>query len=610
MAKRKDNSPTEVGTALGKSRRAFIGVGLFSAFINLLMLTGPLYMLQVYDRVLISHSMSTLVVLSIVMGALYIFMGFLEWIRSRVLVRIGNEIESDLSGRTFGVWMTQGLYGKIGSRNRPLDDLTSVKTFLSGPAPGALFDMPWAPFFIAVIWYLHWVLGVAALIGAIIIAIIAVMNEYSTRDTLLKSRQHLMQSRSVAEQSHRQSDSVLAMGMGANMAARWNASHSQGASLHTRGSDKAGGYSAVTKAFRMFVQSAILGLGCALAVVGEISPGAMIAGSIIMGRALAPIQMAIGQWRGFVNARGAYDRLNVFYDAIPQAGKVLQLPEPSGHIKVSNLFGAAPGSPSAMLKNINFEVKPGQAVGVLGPSASGKSTLARMLVGIWPAARGDVRLDGATYDQWDRDVLGPHIGYLPQDVELFDGTIGENIARFMPDASDEAIITAAKSAGVHEMILNFENGYKAQIGPQSGAGTMVLSGGQVQRIALARALFGEPKLIVLDEPTAHLDREGDAALTHAISQARRRGAVVIVMTHRPSAIAAVDHLLVLTQGAQVEFGPKDEVLKAMKMHSDKGAGGQSTTRKTQNTMAQNTTVRRSSNFSLASPNTLKGKGAS
>ena len=559
VAKPKNISKTEVGQALAKSRRAFIGVGIFSAFINLLMLTGPIYMLQVYDRVLISKSMSTLLVLSLVMAGLYAFMGFLEWIRSRILVRIGNELEKDLSARTFGIWMTQGLYGKIGSRNRPLDDLSTIKTFLSGAAPGALFDIPWAPLFIAVIWYLHWSLGLAALLGAVVITIVAVLNEVRTRGMLTESRQHLMQSRSVAEQAHGQSDAVMALGMNRHMLTRWGSSHAQGADLHTRGSDRAGGYTAVTKAFRMFTQSSILGLGCALAVIQIITPGMMIAGSIIMGRALAPIQMAIGQWRGFVAARDAYNRLNQFYEMIPAAQETLKLPEPKGHLRVERLVGVPPGGTEAVLSNINFEVPPGHALAVVGPSASGKSTLARMLVGIWPAARGDVRLDGATYDQWDRDALGPHIGYLPQDVGLFDGTIKENISRFNPDATDEDVVAAAQQAGVHAMVTGFENGYNTKI----GQGGIVLSGGQVQRIALARALFGNPKLVVLDEPNANLDREGDIALGRAIVQAKKRGASVIVMTHRESALEAVDLLLILTGGQQVDFGPKQHVMKRL-----------------------------------------------
>jgi len=316
---------TELGEALKSCRRAFIGVGVFSAVINMLMLTGPLYMLQVYDRVLLSRSMSTLVALSLLMGGLYMFMGLLELIRSRVLVRIGNQVEEILSERTFNVWVSQGRYGKNGSRGRPLDDLSTVKTFLSGPAPGALFDIPWAPIFIAVIWLLHWTLGLAALVGAIVIFIVAVLNEVTTRKTLLESRQRLMQSRAIADDTHHQSDSVVAMGMGKNLLRHWQAAHQEGADLHTSGSDRAGGYSATTKAFRMFLQSAILGLGCALAVVQIITPGAMIAGSIIMGRALAPIQMAIGQWKGFLRARDSYTRLNMFFETVPAEEDTLQL---------------------------------------------------------------------------------------------------------------------------------------------------------------------------------------------------------------------------------------------------------------------------------------------
>jgi len=509
-----NHKTTELGAALKRSRRAFLGVGVFSAVINLLMLTGPLYMLQVYDRVLLSRSMSTLVALSVLMAGLYAFMGLLELIRSRVLVRIGIRIEEDLGNRTFEIWLKQGQYGQGKVQTRPLDDLTAVKSFLSGPAPGALFDIPWAPIFIAVVWMLHWTLGVAALIGAIVIFIIAALNEFTTRKALLESRKMLMRSRTIADGSYKQSDSIAAMGMSQNILMLWRAAKDESAKLHTTGSDRAGGFSATTKAFRMFLQSAILGLGCALAVVQIITPGAMIAASIIMGRALAPIQMAIGQWKGFINARGAYNRLNAFYKAVPVADDSLQLPDPTGHIAVLNVSAAPPNSKTAVLHNLNFEIEAGQGIGVIGPSASGKSTLAKLLVGIWMPQRGSVRLDGAKYDQWNREKLGPHIGYLPQDVALFDGSIKDNIARFDPQATDEAIIKAAKNAAVHEMILKMPDGYETLI----GQGHLILSGGQVQN-------------------------------------------TVVVMTHRPTAIAAVDKLLVLRAGQMEEFGPKNTVLK-------------------------------------------------
>ena len=559
MVRNNHTEGTELGAALKRCRRAFIGIGVFSAVINLLMLTGPLYMLQVYDRVLLSRSMSTLVALSILMGGLYAFMGLLDLIRSRVLVRIGNRIEDELGKRTFDIWIKQGQYGQGKAQVRPLDDLTTVKTFLSGPAPGALFDIPWAPIFIGVVWMLHWTLGVAALAGAIVIFIVAALNEFTTRKTLVESRKQLMASRVIAESAYKQSDTVTAMGMAKNIQDRWRTAKGEGAKLHMAGSDRAGGYSATTKAFRMFLQSSILGLGCALAVVQIITPGAMIAASIIMGRALAPIQMAIGQWKGFINARAAYDRLNSFYQAVPDKTEPLQLPEPTGHMAVQNVTAAPPNSDTVILHNVSFDIKPGQGLGVIGPSASGKSTLAKMLVGIWMPQRGSVRLDGATYDQWNRDILGPHIGYLPQDVALFDGTIKDNIARFDPQATDEAIVQAAKNADVHDMILQMTSGYDTLI----GQGNLVLSGGQVQRVALARALYGDPKLLVLDEPNANLDADGDKALTNAIAGCRKRGNTVIVMTHRPSAIAAVDTLLMLRAGRVEEFGPKDNVLKSL-----------------------------------------------
>ena len=581
MSKKPNNTDkTELNGALKRCNRAFVGIAVFSGVINLLMLTGPLYMLQVYDRVLLSRSMSTLVALSILMAGLYVFMGFLELIRSRVLIRVGNQIEADLSERTFGIWMNRTDYSKTGAQIRPLDDLTTVKTFFSGPSLGAIFDMPWAPLFIAVIWMLHWTLGLTALIGAILIFIIAALNEFTTRKTLIEARQHLQQSRMIAEHSHRQSSALIAMGMSDNILKRWQMSHSHGASLHTTGSDRAGRYVASTKAFRMFLQSAILGLGCALAVVQIITPGTMIAGSIIMGRALAPIQMAIGQWKGFVNARQSYKRLTDFYEAAPSDNETLQLPDPKGHISVQQVTAAPPGSTKAVLANVSFELKPGQGLGVIGPSASGKSTLAQLLVGVWMPQRGAVRLDGATFDQWDRNLLGPHIGYLPQNIELLNGSIKDNISRFNADASDEDVVLAAQRAAVHEMILQMPKGYETLI----GAGGTVLSGGQVQRIALARALYGDPAFVVLDEPNASLDSKGDAALTAAIAGCRQRGKTVIVMTHRPSAIDAVDMLLILKGGQVEEFGLKKDVLATLKNNN---------TRRVQNPAAPRSPVRES-----------------
>jgi len=359
------------------------------------------------------------------------------------------------------------------------------------------------------------------------------------------------------------------MGMGDHMRRRWQDLNARGSVEGQVSSDRSGGSTAFSKAFRMFIQSAILGLGGYLAVKQIITPGAMIAGSIILGRALAPIQMIIGQWRGFNAARDAYGRLNAFYEIVPEDGDNTQLPTPTGHLSVEHMIAGPPGAQTAVLAGLNFALKPGQGLGVIGPSAAGKSTLARLLVGIWMPQKGAVRLDGATFDQWDRDEIGKYIGYLPQDVELFDGTIGENIARFNPEATDDSIVEAARWAGVHDLILRLPEGYDSKI----GEGGVVLSGGQTQRVALARALYGDPALIVLDEPNASLDAEGDAALTKAIAEARKRGKSVVVMAHRPSAIAAVDMLLMLRDGKQEAFGPKDEVIKQLKAQKPKPPSG-------------------------------------
>ncbi len=548
---------TQVGQALASSRSAFFGIAIFTAFVNILMLTGPLYMLQVYDRVLASGSISTLVTISVLMAVMYAFMGFLEYVRSRVLVRIGDKLETDLGEKTFNSWMTQGLYGKAGQRHRPLQDVSTLRQFLSGAAPATFFDIPWAPLYIAIMFLFHWSLGVIGILGAGIIFILAWVNEVSTRKPMQDANALRIQGQEFADIAHRNAETIAAMGMKSNMQERWQNYNNKAAHAVVIGSDRAGSLSSTSKAFRMFVQSGILGWGALLAVQGIITPGTMIAGSIIMGRALAPIQMALGQWRSFIGARQAFNRLNKFYDIIPEPLENLSLPTPTGKLSVTSILAAPPTSKTPVLAGINFTLEPGQGLGVVGPSASGKSTLARLLVGIWIPQKGSVRLDGATFDQWNSDELGPFIGYLPQHVELFDGTIGENIGRFRQDASAEDIVLAARRADVHDMILHLPDGYDTHI----GEGGSVLSGGQVQRIALARALFGDPALVVLDEPNANLDAQGDAALTAAIADLRKRGKTVVIMAHRPSAIAAVDQLLMLKEGKQIAFGPKDAVIK-------------------------------------------------
>lgn len=546
----------ELRRAMGRCRRAFLGTGVFSLVINLLMLTGPLFMLQVYDRVLTSRSVPTLIALTALVAGLYGFMGVLEFIRSRVLSRVGSQLDDDLNPRTFSIWVAEGVSGHQ-KASQPLHDLKNLRQFLAGSGPLALFDMPWIPIYLGIIFLFHWTLGLVATVGAVTILTVALANELLTRKPLSEANRSQLNSSSFAELCRRNAEAVLALGMRRHVQRRWLDLQSKATSEHRQASDRSSAFSSFSKSFRRFLQSAILAAGAVLAIKQIISPGMMIAASIIMGRALSPIDLAIGQWKGFISARLAWRRLSALFDAVPGIERRTSLPAPEGRLTVDNLFALPPGGEKAVLEALTFDLEPGQGLGVIGPSASGKTTLARLLTGIWKPSRGNLRLDGAAFDQWDRDELGRYLGYLPQDVELFEGTVRDNIARFDPDASDEAVVEAAMQAGAYQMILGLPNGYETQIG-EAGA---ILSGGQRQRIGLARALFGNPVLVVLDEPNANLDAEGDEALTTAIKSLRDRGRTVVVMAHRPSAIAAVDKLLMLRGGRQIAFGPKEEVLR-------------------------------------------------
>ncbi|WP_418152212.1 type I secretion system permease/ATPase [Litorimonas sp. RW-G-Af-16] len=442
-----------VGETLKEAKDAFIGVGILSVFINLLMLTGPIYMLQVYDRVLSSRSMSTLVMISILMALLYAFMGFFDFLRSRILVRVADKFERTLNASTFKSWVTANVRGGKMARSTPLNDISTFKQFLSGSGPSTFFDMPFAPLFIVAIFFLHWTLGLLAIAGAVVIAISALMNNARMKKPLVESIKMRRQEQVFAAQAQRNAETVEAMGMGENIHRRWNEFNARGGADARTASDRSGGAGAFTKAFRMFIQSAMLGAGGALAIKQIITPGAMIAGSIILGRALAPIQQAIGQWRSFGAAKDAYGRLNEFYEETSIADIVTQLPDPTGVIAIEAVSAGPPGATRPVVDGLNFRLEPGQGLGVIGPSASGKSTLAKLLVGVWAPQRGSIRLDGATYDQWDRTQIGRFIGYLPQTVELFDGTIAENIARFEPNATDEAIVAASKWAGVYTSLF-------------------------------------------------------------------------------------------------------------------------------------------------------------
>ena len=558
----------EVRAALGKSRGAFFMTGVFSLFINLLMLTAPLYMLQIYDRVLASRSEPTLIVLTVLAGGLLLVMGGLDLIRSRVLVRVGVKMDALLNARVFSAVFAQALRGARGQRAQALRDLDSLRQFLTGPGPFAFFDAPWAPLYLAVVFIFHPVLGFVALAGAVVLFSMALINELVTRRPLQLANAQAIAANGFAEASLRNAEVLEALGMLPEIRKRWTAQHCQGLALQATASDRAATLTSWSKAVRISLQVAILGAGAALAIQQIITPGVMIAASILMGRALAPVEQAIGQWRHFVGARQAYRRLNELLQAIPEDEARLTLPKPEGRLAVEQLVAAPPGSQKPVLKGVSFKLEPGEALGVIGPSASGKSTLARNLVGVWGPQSGAVRLDGAEVQGWDAEELGPHLGYLPQDVELFAGNVAENISRFSAEAPPEAVVAAARAAGVHDMILQLDKGYDSEIGEQG----CVLSGGQRQRVGLARALYGEPALVVLDEPNASLDAAGDEALTQAILGLKARGATVVVMAHRPSAIAAVDKLLMLREGRVEAFGPKEEVIAKVTKAAGAGQG--------------------------------------
>ena len=547
---------TELDAALRASRGSFAMTGVFSFFINLLMLTAPLYMLQIYDRVLTSRSVETLVGLSVLAGAMLLVMGGLEFVRSRILVRVGARLDQQLNTRVFETIFRQSLIEPNTNRGQAFQDADTVRQFLTGPAPAAFFDAPWMPVYLFVIFLFHPVLGLAALIGAVLLFALALCNEVLTRKPLQQAGLEISTANSVAANSLRNADAIAAMGMLPGILARWRGQHERGIALQGQASDSAGTIAAGSRSLRMFLQVAILGAGAALAIKEIITPGTMIAASIIMGRALAPVEQAISHWRGFVAMRAAYHRLNRLLDYHRIGAETLPLPAPNGHVTVEALVAAPPNAAKPVLRNVSFALNPGEALGVIGPSASGKTTLARLLLGVWRPISGTVRLDGAEVSAWPSDDLGKFVGYLPQDVDLLDGSVADNICRFEADAAPQAIIKAARCADVHELILKLPKGYETRV----AEGGAALSGGQRQRIGLARALYGDPVLVVLDEPNANLDATGDAALTKAIVDLKMRGATVVVMAHRPSAIAAVDKLLILRDGAVQDFGPRDAVL--------------------------------------------------
>lgn len=542
--------------ALKACKGSFLSVGLFSFFVNALMLVPSFYMLQVYGRVVTSGSISTLVMLTLIMTVLMVTMGSLEWTRSRIMVRVSTKLDVMLSRQVYRASFKRALdSGGMDASAQPLNDLTGLRQFLTGNGLFAFFDAPWLPIYIGVMFLFHPWFGWVAIGSAIVLLILAFFNEKMTGGPLAEANKQNISASLYTTKNLRNAEVIESMGMLNTLMSRW-ALRQKNVLLHQSiASDKGGAISSISKTFRLLVQSLILGLGAYLAVKQEISPGLMIAGSILLGRALAPIDLIIGSWKGFIGARAQYARLNEILDKQMAEPQRMSLPAPQGHVLVENLIVNAPGSKTPIIKNISFAVAAGSVVGIIGPSASGKSTLARALLGVWPPQHGVVRLDGADINNWDKDELGPHVGYLPQDIELFEGSISENIARF-GSVNAEQVVAAAKTAGVHEMILQLPEGYDTVIGSDG----VNLSGGQRQRVGLARAIYGLPRFIVLDEPNSNLDEVGERALALAIQQIKATGATIFIITHRTSILNQLDRLLVMQNGAIGLYGPREKVM--------------------------------------------------
>lgn len=544
----------ELAQVLVSFRRAFNTVGVFSAVINILMLTPALYMLQLYDSVLSSRNEMTLAMLTLIMLGAYIFMGSLEFVRSFILIRVGAQFDIKLNQRIYTAAFEQNLRQNTDSAGQALQDLSNLRQFLTGNAPSAFFDFPWFPIYLSILFLFSIWLGILAVFGVVVLVLLAYINERLSQKPLAEASNVAITSNALASSNLRNTEVIEAMGMLPNLMARWYKQHSRFLALQAQASEKSGTVTAISKTFSIMMQSFMYGLGTLLVLYDSISPGMMIAGPILFGRAVAPVQLMINIWRQFGSTRRAYERLSRLLEENPARKAGMTLPRPAGKISVENIMAGPPGSKVAVIKGLSFAIEPGEVLGIIGPSGSGKSTLARLLVGVWPAVAGKIRLDGADIYQWNKDELGPHIGYLPQDIELFAGTISENIARF-GEIDAEKVVMAARQSGVHEMILAMPQGYDTVLGD----GGMGLSGGQKQRIGLARALYGDPSLIVLDEPNSNLDDIGEHALLKTIIDLRKRGKTIIVITHRTRILAATTRLLLLHNGVMKLFGTTEEV---------------------------------------------------
>ncbi len=548
----------EVAQVLTSFKKTFRNIGVFSAVINMLMLMPAIYMLQLYDSVLTSRNEMTLLMLTLIMLGAYSFMGALEYVRSFVLIRVGAQLDMKLNKRVYTAAFEQSLKQGDGNAGQALKDLTNLRQFLTGNALFAFFDAPWFPIYLFVIFMFHPGLGVFALCGTAILIALAYINEKISHKPLAEANSMAIASTNVASNNLRNAEVIEAMGMLPNIQSRWYKLHSRFLNLQAEASEKAGIVTALSKSCTVALQSLMLGLGALLVLDNSITPGMMIAGSILLGRAIAPVQLLISVWKQIGNTRSAYERLTKLLEQNPAREAGMALPKPIGVIAVENVTAIPPGSKIPVIKGLSFALAAGDVLGIIGPSGSGKSTLARLLVGVWPAAAGKVRLDGADVYLWNKDELGPYVGYLPQDIELFAGTVSENIARF-GQIDAEKVILAAKRAGVHEMILNMPEGYDTPLG-DGGAG---LSGGQKQRLGLARTMYDDPSLIVLDEPNSNLDDVGEQALLAALTDLRKRGKTIVLITHRTSIISVTSKLLLLQDGAAKLFGPTNQVIEAL-----------------------------------------------
>jgi ATP-binding cassette subfamily C protein EexD len=552
---KKDEKVHELKAAIMASKKSFIVAGFFSFFINLLMLVPPLYMLQLYDRVITSRSESTLIMLTGIVVVLFITMALLEIVRSKLLIKVGNKLDAILSERVFNMLfeLANKFPGKASSI--PLSDLTQIRQFMTGNGLFAFFDAPWMPIYIAVLFMFHIYFGIFAIFAAIVLLVFTIVNEYSTKEKLSEANSYGRASTMYVDSNIRNAEVVNAMGMRNAIKKNWQDKYFRFLSAQNDASEKAAIWSNTSKTTRMMFQSLMLGLGGYLAINMELSPGMMIAGSIIMGRALAPLDLIINSWKGFSSARSSYERLDELLEDFPKDKDLMELPAPKGEVLLENIILIPPGAKAPAISGISMKIEKGDIVGIIGPSAAGKSSMARGILGLWPLIQGKVRLDKADIHQWNKDDLGRYIGYLPQDIELFEGTIAENIARFN-DVDSHKVVDAAQKAGVHELILRLPEGYDTRI----GAGGASLSGGQKQRIAFARAIYDNPALVVLDEPNSNLDEQGEISLIKAVQHLKESGTTVILITHRPSILQATNKLALIKQGTLELYGPTNEVL--------------------------------------------------